>query len=99
MCNEFSFKMMIPMPNDFILFFSFGNMTMDAFLPPQICNTTAPHSASASLAKAMITSTISMASSGVGSMQFFPMSLRLHSPQKLQEMMSVLKVLVMFTRT
>jgi hypothetical protein len=42
------------------------------------------------------TSTILMASSGVGSMQFFPSGLRLHSPQMFQNMMLVPKVLAMY---
>jgi hypothetical protein len=80
--------MMISMPDAFILSFSFGNTMLDACLPPHICSTTAPHSVSASLAKAMITSTNFMASSGVGFMQFFPSGLRFHSPRKLQNMMT-----------
>ena len=58
---------------------------------------TAPCSVSASLAKAMISSTISMALSRVGSMQCFSLGLCLHLPRKLQNMMSVPKIWAMFT--
>ena len=99
MCNDSPIKIMIKMPNDIIFFFSSGSMTLDPFLPLQICNTTAPCSASASLAKAKITSTIVMTSLGLGFSQSFSSRVRLHLPQNEQKMIWTPKVWMMFLGT
>ena len=64
-------------------------MTLDAALPPQIGKSSQGNN----------TSPILTASSGLWSTQFFSSGVHSLCPQKLQEMMSVPKVWVMFSGT